>query len=110
MDPGLAEIAQEILVQLNFLVAAGEVERDFLHIVHFGVTDIPDQQPGGFHFGLEAREVLIGRRSSATRSDIDVARAQLQNKLQIFVGRISRHLDGDLDAGRPGSRHRRLHL
>src|SRR5579862_9792962 len=31
VDPRLAKIAQKILVQLNFLVAAREVERDLLH-------------------------------------------------------------------------------
>ena len=58
---------------------------------------------------FEPDEILVGRRVAAG-GDIDVARAQLIDELQIFIGRIGGHLHRNLDAGRPGARRRRLYL
>src|SRR6202043_2829506 len=56
MNPGPAQIAEEVLVVFDLLVAAGEVERDLLHVMDFGVADVPHFQAGRFHLILEPDE------------------------------------------------------
>ena len=102
MQSGTAQIADEILILLDFLIAAGEIEGHFLHVVDIAVADVPDPQTGGLHFVLEPDEIFVVRFVAAGR-DIHIPAAELIDELQIFIGRIGGHLHRDLDARRPGS-------
>src|SRR6516162_4983041 len=58
-DPGLGEVAQVLLVLLDFLIAAGQVERYLGHVMDVGVADVRDAQSGGFDALLKTCEGLV---------------------------------------------------
>src|SRR5579864_3379122 len=109
MQAGAAEVTQKILVMFDLLVAARKIERDFLHVVHVAVSDVPHEQTGGFDFVFEPDEILISG-GLAMRGDIDVVRAELIDELQIFARWVLRHLHRDLDSRGPGMREARSSL
>jgi len=75
-DAGLGQVAQKGFVFLNLLVAAWQVQRHFLHVVHVAVANVPDLQIGRLHFPFEANEVFQCRFASAG-GNVDVVHAKL---------------------------------
>ena len=84
--PGLAEVAEVLLVLLDLLVAAGQVERDLRHVVDAGVADVPDRDAGVGVALLDLHEAL-GRAQFRRRADAHVLGAELLEEQQLLVGR-----------------------
>jgi hypothetical protein len=46
VNPGLAQVAQVLLVLLDLLIAPGQVQRHLRHVVDAGVADVPHGDAG----------------------------------------------------------------
>src|SRR5205823_8373885 len=94
-DAGFGQVSQIVLIVLDLLVAARQVQRHFRHIVDVAVADVPDFQFGRFHPLFELNEVFQSR-SATSGGDADIGNAELLGKLQVFVarpaGNLKRHL------------------
>ena len=73
-DPGLGQIAQVLLVLLDLLVAARQVQRDLRHVVDVRVADVRDFQAGRLPRVAWTGEGLVG---AARGRDADVLDAEL---------------------------------
>ena len=98
-DAGLPEIAQVLLVFLDLLVAAGEVERDLGHVVDARVADVPDRDARVRVALLDLHEALGGAQVRR-RADAHILGAELLEEQQLLVGGVRRGLHAQLDAGR----------
>lgn len=104
-DAGAGQVAEELFVLLDLLVATREVEGDFLHVVDAGVPDVPDFQAGGGDLLLQAGVILVGSRGAAA-GDVHVLDAELADELQLLVAGVARDLHRELDARGPGREFR----
>ena len=96
-NAGLGKIAQILFVFFDLLVAPGQVQRHFRHVVHIAVANVPNLQSLGFRSLLPANEIF-GGRLVASAGNIDVLNTQLLRKLQVLVTGIGGHLKRKLDA------------
>jgi hypothetical protein len=103
VNPRLAEIANVLLVFLDLLVAARQIERHFGHIVYAGVADVPYRNTGVGISLLDLQEAL-GRAQVGGRADADVVHADLLQVEQIVIGGFGSGLRAELD-----SRLHRMH-
>ena len=97
MDAGLAQIAEILLVLLDLLIAARQVERHFGHVVHARIADVPHRDPGVLVTLLDL-EKTVRRAQLGRRADADVLGADLFQELQLIVGRIGGRLHAELYA------------
>ena len=102
-DPGLGQVAQVLLVFLDLLVAARQVQRDLGHVVDIGVADVRHFQSGGFDAPLEVGEHRVG---AAGRPDAHIPDADLPGERQVLVVEVAGYLQRNLDSGESGSRGR----
>ena len=101
VDSRLAEIANVLLVFLDLLVAAREIQRHLRHIVHAGVADVPYRDAGVGIPLLDLQEALGGAQVGR-RSHTDILRADLLQVEQIIVGGLGVSLRAELDSGLRG--------
>ena len=98
-DAGLAGVANVLLQPFDFLIAAGQVQRDLFYVAVVVVGYVPDLQASGFDALLDGDEVS---KSCAAGSglDVEVVDTHLFNPDQIVGADGFVHLHRDFDAGR----------
>ena len=100
VDPGLAQVAEVLLVLLDLLVAAGQVQRDLRHVVHAGVADVPDRDAGVGVALLDLQEAFGGAQVGGG-ADADVLGADLLEEQELLVGGLGGRLRAQLDRRPP---------
>src|SRR5262245_4131957 len=85
-----------LLVLLDLLIAAWQVERDLRHVVHARVADVVDRDPAVGVALLDLHEAF-GRTQFRCRGDADVLGTQLLEEQQLFVRRGRGRLDAEFD-------------
>src|SRR3989442_4224810 len=90
-DAGFGQVPQIVLVLLDLLVAARQVQRHFRHVVNVAVADVPDFQFGRLHPLFEVNEVFQSCYAAAG-GDVDIGNAELLGKLQGFVASVAGNL------------------
>src|SRR5580698_9169503 len=84
VDAGVAKVTNVLLVLLDLLVAAGQIERDLRHVVHAGVADVPDRDACIRIALLDLQEAFRGPQVWGG-SHTDIFSTHLFEKKQIIV-------------------------
>ena len=96
VDPCFPQVAEILLVLVDLLVAAGQIQRDLRHVVDTGVADVPHRNPRVGVTLLDLHEAL-GRAQVRRRADADILGADLLQEEKLLVGRLGIRLRAELD-------------
>jgi hypothetical protein len=86
-----------LLVFLNLLVAAGQVEGDLRHVMHAGVADVPYRDAGVRIALLDLQKAFRGPQVGCG-THADVLGANLLEERELIIGGFGRALRAEFDA------------
>ena len=97
MNTGLAKIADVLLVFFYLLIAPGQIQRDFGHIMNIRIPDIPHRNSGISIALLDLHE-SVGSSQIRSGPNADILCANLIEEEEVIVRRLCGPLPCELEA------------
>src|SRR5262249_53365966 len=94
----LPEVAKILFVLFDLLVAAGEIQSNFLHVMDIGISDVPYRDARVRVALLDLREAFAGTQVRR-RPDANVFGPDLLEEQQLLFVRAGGELCAELDTG-----------